>query len=161
MSHIHHFPQGRWSDYCNFEYWVALYLTFNSYQFIKIYDTKIPPIAAMWKPIKRLFSFYHKNMDSHTTVIDAYATFFLLSYSKFATISFTLLMPTTLHSVTTNETKLVLFYDGTKEYFHSEHLPYGLIALLMCCTFNLLPFAIILIHHIKWFQILLSFLANI
>ena len=74
-------------------------------------------------------------MDSHTTVIDAYATFFLLSYSKFATIYSTLLMPTILHSVTTNETKLVLFYDGTKEYFHSEHLPYGLIALLMCCTF--------------------------
>ena len=34
-------------------------------------------------------------MDSHTTVIDAYSTFLLLSYSKFATISFTLLMPTT------------------------------------------------------------------
>ena len=144
-----------------FESCIALYpflLTFNSYQFIKIYDAKIPLIAAMWKPIMWLFSFFHKTMDSHTTVIDAYATFFLLSYSKFATIYSTLLMPTTLHSVTTNETKLVLFYDGTKEYFHSEHLPYGLIALLKCYTFNLLPFAILQFYHNKWFQILLSYL---
>ena len=97
-------------------------------------------------------------MDSRTTVIDAYTTFFLLSYSKITTISFTLLMPTTLHSVTTNETILVIFYDGTKEYFHSEHLPYGLIALFMCCTFNLLPFVILLFYHNKWFQNLLSYL---
>ena len=101
---------------------------------------------------------FPQNVDSRTTVIDAYTTFFLLSYYKITTISFTLLMPTTLHSVTTHETKLVLFYDGTKEYFHSEHLPYGLIALLICCTFNLLPFTVLLFYHNKWFQIFLSYL---
>ena len=143
------------------EYCIALYpflLTFISYQAIKIYDRKIPFVVSMWKPIKWLFSSFHKNVDSRTTVIDAYATFFLLSYSKITTISFTLLTPTPLQNVTTKETKLVLLYDGTKEYFHSEHLPYGLIALLMCCTFNLLPFAILLFYHNKWFQILLSYL---
>ena len=105
------------------EYCIALYpflLTFISYQAIKIYDRKIPFVVAMWKPIKWLFSSFHKNVDSRTTVIDAYATFFLLSYSKITTISFTLLTPTPLQNVTTKETKLVLLYDGTKEYFHSE-----------------------------------------
>ena len=143
------------------EYCIALYpflLNFISYQLIKVYDRKISLLITLWKPIKWLFSIFQENVDSRTTVIHAYTTFFFLSYSKIMTISFTLLMPTTLHSVTTNETKLVLFYDGTKEYFHSEHLPYGLIALLMCCTFNLLPFVIILLYHNKWFQILLSYL---
>ena len=141
------------------EYCIALYpflLGFITHRLIKLYDRKIPVLVAIWKPFKFLLSFLHKNVDSKTTIVDAYTTFFFLSYSKITDISFTLLTPSRLHYATTKQNKLVLFFDGTKDYFHAKHLPYASIAILMTVSFNVVPFTIFFFYHTKCFQKILS-----
>ena len=141
------------------EYCSALYpflLGFITHRLIKLYDRKIPVLIAIWKPLKYLLLLLHKNIDSKTTIVDVYTTFFFLSYYKIMEISFTLLMPSRLHYVTTKQNKLVLFFDGTKDYFHAKHLPYASIAILMTVTFNVVPFMVFLSYHTKCFQKILS-----
>ena len=141
------------------EYCIALYpflLGFITHRLIKLYDRKIPVLVAVWKPFKFLLSFLHKNIDSKTTIVDVYTTFFFLSYSKIIEISFTLLLPSRLHYTTTKNYKLVLFFDGTKDYFQAKHLPYASIAILMTVSFNIVPFTIFLFYHTKCFQKILS-----
>ena len=141
------------------EYCIALYpflLGFITHRLIKLYDRKIPVLVAVWKPFKFLLSFLHKNIDSKTTIVDAYTTFFFLSYSKITDISFTLLTPNRLHYATTKQNKLVLFFDGSKDYFHAKHLPYASMAILMTASFNIVPFLIFLFYHTKCFKKILS-----
>ena len=141
------------------EYCIALYpflLGFITHRLIKLYDRKIPVLVAIWKPFKFLLSFLHKNVDSKTTIIDAYTTFFFQSYSKITDISFTLLTPSRLHYATTKQNKLVLLFDGTKDYFHAKHLPYAFIAILMTVSFNIVPLLIFLFYHTRCFQKILS-----
>ena len=61
------------------EYCIALYpylLGFITHRLIKLYDRKIPVLGSIWKLFKFLILFLHKNVDSKTTIVDAYTTFF-------------------------------------------------------------------------------------
>ena len=61
---------------------VALYPLVSiivSYCFIELYDRNILCIVVMWKPFHFVFHLFHDNWDIRTSVIDSFATFFLLS----------------------------------------------------------------------------------
>ncbi len=144
------------------EYGIALYpllLHYVTYRLIKLHDRRIPILVRLWRPIKIVLSVFLENVDSRTTVIDAFATFFLLSYSKILTISFTLLVPAKLYSIYSREYRLVLFNDGAKDYLQKEHLPYAIVAIILCVTLNITPFIMLLIFHTKHFQKLLTYFS--
>ena len=68
---------------------------------------------------------------------------------KFLSVSFDLLVPTRLYEVNSTG-KLVLYYDGSKEYFGKEHLPYAILALFVMTFFQHLahPFISLLSVHV-------------
>ena len=72
---------------------VAIYpllLMVLSYVLIDLYDRNFRLLVILWKPFLSLF---RRNWEIRTSVIDAYATFFLLSNVKFLSASFDLLVP--------------------------------------------------------------------
>ena len=52
----------------------------------------------------------------------------------------------------------MLYYDGSKEYFGKEHLPYAILALFVVTFFNILPILLLLFYQFMWFQKLLNYL---
>ncbi len=62
---------------------------------------------------------------------DAFATFFFLSNSKFLSVSFDLLVPTTVHHVHRDNWThtLSMYYSADIEYFGEQHLPYAVLAI--------------------------------
>ena len=69
-------------------------------------------------------------MNIRTSLIDAFATFILLSCVKFLSVTFDLLAPTSLYnSYGDTLDQYRLYYDPTVELFDEQHLPYGLIAI--------------------------------
>ena len=140
------------------DYTIAVYpllLTFISYFLIKLHDRKYRFTVILWKPIKKVLMLFHSDLNNRTSVIDAYVTFFLLSYMKFLSVSFDLLIPTRLYEVNSTG-KLALYYDGSKEYFGKEHLPYAILALVVMTIFNILPILLFLFYQFMWFQKLLN-----
>ena len=140
-------------------YLVAVYpliLSILSYYLIDLYDRDIKLIVFLWRPMKYVLSVFHNNWKSRTTVIDAYATFFLLSYTKVLETSFNLLAPTILYHMRSNSTSLVLFFDGTVEYFSHRHLPYAVLAIFFFVIVNVVPIVVLLLYQCSFFQAILS-----
>ena len=142
------------------DYVIAVYpllLMIISYLLIVLYDRNYRVVTIMWKPFLSLFSLFRRNWDIRTSVIDAYATFFLLSYIKFLSTSFDLLAPTKiylLHGNYNNSTNSTwaLYYAGDVEYFGKEHLPYGILAIAVMCVFVILPTVTLALYPFTVFQ---------
>ena len=76
----------------------------------------------------------------------------MLSYIKFLSVSFNLLMPTIVYKLGSNKTSLALYYGGNEQYFGKSHLPYAILALLVFLTFNIFPMVVMFLYQFHWFQ---------
>ena len=138
------------------DYVIAVYpllLMIISYLLIVLYDRNYRVVTITWKPFRLLFSLFRRNWNIRTSVIDAYATFFLLSYTKFLNVSFDLLAPTQVYHLNTyNYTHTwALYYAGDVEYFGKEHLPYGILAIAVLCVFVILPTVTLVLYPFAFF----------
>ena len=131
-----------------------LFLMIITYLLIVLYDKNYRVITVMWRPFRILFSYYRRNWDVRTSVIDAYGTFFLLSFVKFLSVSFDLLVPTRVYELHQDyyNYSLGLYYAADIEYFGSEHLPYGIMAIIMCLFFVILPVTTLALYPFEFFQ---------
>ena len=143
------------------DYLVAFYpflLLLTSYFFIKLYDRKICYLAIIWKPFQNVISVFHKSWKVHTSLIDAFATFFLLSYIKIMNVTMDILIPTEIYQLGSNTSKLGLFYSPTITYFGHDHLPYAIFALAVFLLFVIIPIILLILYPFKCFQKVLSFI---
>ena len=76
-----------------------LLLMVLSYVLIDLYDCNFKILVILWKPFLKVFSLFRRNWEIRTSVIDAYATFFLLSNVKFLSVSFDLLVPVKVYQL--------------------------------------------------------------
>ena len=139
------------------DYAIAVYpllLMIITYLLIVLYDRKYRVITTIWRPFRVLFSYYRRNWDVRTSVIDAYATFFLLSFVKFLSVSFDLLVPVRVYELHQHHYNysLGLFYAADIKYFGSEHFPYGILAIIMCLFFVILPVTTLALYPFTFFQ---------
>ena len=68
------------------DYTIAVYpliLTMISYCMIELYDRNVRVVVLLWKPFRYILVLFKRKWDVRTSIIDAYSTFFMLSYIKF------------------------------------------------------------------------------
>ena len=106
-----------------------LFLILVTYGLVKPHDNS-SLVVRIWKPFNRCFAQLDKQWRMKGSLVDAFATFLLLSYVKMLNVSLDLLTPVSLFDVhgTTLNTSYV-YIDGTVEYFGEEHRPYGILAI--------------------------------
>ena len=138
------------------EYVVAIYpllLTVMIYFCIEMYDRGVRVVVCVWRPFHVCFARFRRRWDPKGSVINAFATFLLLSYSKLLTVSYSLLDASKLYN-NRGETvsPLVLFFDASIEYFSRQHLPFVLLAICVLLVFVLFPLILLLLYPMKSFQ---------
>ena len=141
------------------DYAVAIYpllLTVVSYILIELHARNFRLVVFLWRPFRYLFSCFYRNWESRASVIDAFATFFLLSFTKMASTSVDLLTPVRAVNLKNNNVTWVPYNDATMEYFGKQHLPFAILALVCSTIFAILPILLLLIYQFHWFQRLLS-----
>ena len=137
------------------DYLVAVYplfLIFLTYTAVLLHD-RYSIVVKIWRPAYRVFSFIRREWNIRGSLIQAFATFMVLSYVKIFNISFSLLIPVRLKDVNgdvINET--YLSNDAELVYFGSEHLPYGILAIVMLSVFNVIPTLLLLLYPCGCFQ---------
>ena len=72
---------------------------------------------VIWKPFRFVFHPFHDNWDIRTSVIESFATFFLLLYVKILCVSTDLMLFTSVHELQTNQSHYRLYYDASIEFF--------------------------------------------
>ena len=125
-----------------FQYFIAIYglvLIITVYVLVELHARNVRLVVWLWRPFGMCFSRFRRQLNAKASIIDAFATFLLLSYSKFALTSIMLLTPTELFNRTGSVVGLVLLYDGTVDYFGTKHLPLAVVAIIVLIIFVLLP----------------------
>ena len=141
------------------DYVIAVYpllLMAIIYLLMKLYDRNYRVIICMWRPFRGFFTFFRKNWNIRTSVINSCVAFFYLSNVKFLSVTFDLLTPTHLYELQdglniVNMTS-VLYYAGNIEYFNDKHLPYAILAILVSVVFIILPITILALYPFTFFQ---------
>ena len=134
-----------------------LFLITVTYVLVKLHDHNFKLIVWLWKPFRRCFIRFRRHWDVKTSLIDAFATFFLLSYVKFFSVSFDLLIPVKLHDAnghTLNQT--YVYYNATMPYFGEQHLPYAILSITVIIIFTILPILLLCLYPCQCFQKLLN-----
>ena len=143
------------------EYIVALYplaLVVLSYILITLHARNYRIVVFAWRPFRYLFTFFRRNWDIRSTVIDTYTSFFQLSFLKIVGISCDLLIPIPDYKTNRNgyTKSLVLYYDGSVKFLSHEHLPHAILAFILLLVFCILPTLLLLLYPFRWFQVVLS-----
>ena len=85
------------------EYIVAVYpllLTLVIYVCVEMYDRGVRVVVCVWRPFRVCFTHFRRRWNPKGSVINTFATFLLLSYSKLLTVSYQLLDASTLYNIT-------------------------------------------------------------
>ena len=134
------------------DYIIAIYpLAFSAviYVCIEFYDRNNRLVVFLSSPIRKCFN---STWNPRRTILNTFITFFLLSYSKFLFVSINLISTVQIYNSQGKTDTKVLLYDPTIRYFHSEHIPYVILAITILVVFNLVPPLFLLLYPTKPFR---------
>jgi hypothetical protein len=139
----------------------ALYpicLIFITWIWIELVSRGYKPLVWIWKTTNRCCGGANWKWEKKRTIIDTFATFLLLSYSKLLVQSLTILAPSRIQllSTTGNYSEGTRSLDPSIDFFGTEHLPFAILALIILIAFVILPALLLALFPFKAFRSLLS-----
>ena len=143
------------------DYAIAFYpllLVTVTYILVSMYSRNVRVIVWLWKPFHKLLGFFsNKKTDFESSIVKAFATFFLLSYLKLIDVSFDFLLYTEMYTFEHSNSRqysirYVLYLDASVDYFSKEHLPYAITALFVLIFVIIFPLVFLVIYPMRWFQ---------
>ena len=142
------------------DYVIAVYpliLVIVTYICVKLHN-RYSLVVGLWSPFYKCFALIRNEWDITRSLVDAFATFILLSNLKILEVSFYALTPNTLYDIKGDPIpKKYLYYDGSYEYFGKDHIPYALLALFMVFVFNIFPLVLLCLYPCRCFQRCLNY----
>ena len=138
------------------DYSIAFYplaLIIVAYVLIELHAYNFRVIVWIWRPFHRCFARFRQQWDIRTSIIDAFATFLLLSNIKLLSLSLDFLTPTHVYDLNGTVVGTYLYYDASIEYFGTKkHLPYAIFAVFVVLTFILFSLILLLLYPVRCFQ---------
>ena len=130
------------------------------YILIKLYEKNVKFVLFVWRFIRKFWLRFRRRINPKTTIIDLFATFLLLSYTKFTYISLIILSPTNVYTYNnvSNENGIIraLLYDGSLDYFEDTHKSIAILALFVLVFIVIPPPFLLLFYQFRWFQKILT-----
>ena len=118
---------------------------------IELHFHNIKPVVWLWSKISKCSCIRNRSIRQRNSLIDVFATFFLLSYTKLVYTSSRILFPLNVMAYTNNtlsNTRRFAEADARIEYFGKEHALYALIAILII-PFIIAPPVFLIVYPIK------------
>ena len=137
------------------DYLVAVYpfiILTCFYVLLRAHDRGCRLVVRLWRPFLWCTARLRQQWNIRRSIIDAFATFFLLSYIKLLNVSHYLLTSTSVRNATGSWVGSFLFYDATVEYMGPDHRLYAVLAILVAVVGVLFPLVFLLLYPMRWFQ---------
>ena len=142
------------------DYAVAVYpllLIFITFILVKLHDNFVF-VVRLCSPLNMCLVLYRKQWNIRSSLVNALATFLILSYVKILNVSIELLMPSHVYNMEGKGiNKAYLYYDGTIDMKSKLYLPYLALSLFMLVTFNILPLVLLTLYPFRKFQTFLNY----
>ena len=140
------------------EYVIALYplliLLLVSFC-LTLYSRGYRLIFCVCRPLMSLLARVRQSINIRTSLIDAFATFIIISVNKVGYISLVFLRPSYVISPNGSYT-LNVYIDPNLPYFGWHHLPYALTALALTIVLILIPLLLLFLYPLRSFQTFLN-----
>ena len=125
---------------------------------IKLHDHNFRLVVLLWKPFHRCFVYFRRSWDSEASIVNAFATFLLLSFSKILFVSFTLLygirakLKDRNGTILSSPLKLVMYYDPKLKDFSADHLPFAVVSIRVGLVFLVFPTVLLILYPTRIFR---------
>ena len=148
-------PNASTLQVLSFDYIIAAYplaLIILTYTLVTLHYHDCKLVVCLWRPFLKCCIHFRRQWNIQNSLVDTFATFLLLSYVKFLSVSFDILAPTLMYNKWDRHIGTVLYYDGSVEYFGADHLPYAVLAITVLLVFTVLPILLLCLYPCRWFQ---------
>ena len=158
------YPDLKYQHVLLLDYAVALYpllLIFITFICVKLHDN-FAIVVWLWRPFHKWLVRIRKRWNIRSYLVNALATFIVLSYVKILNVSFEFLFASNVYNIDGNSVSLGLwYYDGRVDMASMEYMPYLLISLCMLMIFNVLPLILLTLYPFKCFHTCLNCVLNV
>ena len=140
------------------DYLVAVYpllLLVCFYVLVSSHDRGCGLVTRLWRPFCGLCARARHIWDVRGSIVNAFATFLLLSYIKLISVSVDMLSTMKIFKSNGNLIGYFMYVDATVEFMGQEHMPYFIIATTVLFIATSFPLLLIL-YPMKWFQVFLN-----
>ena len=130
------------------DYIIAAYplvMILAMYVMVDLYSRNCRPVVIVGRLFHHCCIRFRHRLNVRTSLIDTFGTFFSLSYIKFLSTTVDLLMSTHVWS-TNNTISQHVYFDGTKELFKGDYIPYGVVGVSVAVLCNTLPIILLLLY---------------
>ena len=138
------------------DYLVAVYplgLLMIVYLLVSLHSRNYKVLVLLWKPFRYCLHPCIRNLNVQTSLIESFATLYLLSAMKVQSVTLDLLTPTSLYYIDgTISDNLYLYLAGDVKYFGSHHQLYAFIALFFLISFIIFPALLLFLYPCHFFQ---------
>ena len=152
-------PDLKYQHVLLLDYAVAVYpllLIFITFICVKLHDN-FAIIVWLWRPFHKCLVRFRKQWNIRSYLVNALATFIVLSYVKILNVSFQFLTYTHVYNMKGKSVNEVFWYmDGRYNLISMEYLPYLVLALCMLLIFNVLPLMLLTLYPFRCFQSFLN-----
>ena len=148
-------PQMKSINLVTLEYVAAFFplvLILLLYSVIWLYNRGIYLIVCMCRPVHYCLARLRSRWNLQRSIVDAFAAFLLLSFTKLTTISYRLLHPSSLYDESGDVVDTRLYWDGTIKAYTNDHAPYIVLAVFVLVVFVFLPSALLLLYPFRAFH---------
>ena len=141
------------------EYTIAFYpllVLVLVYFATKCQMNRVRGFLCLWAPMHRTMNNLRQGWKLQRSIIDAFATFFLLSYNKLLSISFHTLMFVNAYNAHGDRVGRYVYNGASLDYFGHDHWYYGMLSFIILIVFVLLPMVVLFLYPMRWFHKCLS-----
>ena len=118
------------------------------YVLVDLHSRDCGPVVVMWRPFHYCFARFRHQLNIRTSLVDAFGTFFSLSYIKFVSTTFDLIATTQVWSDSSKPSSHV-YFDGTVQSFKHNHIPIAVLGVSVFSICNILPLVLILLYSFR------------
>ena len=123
-----------------------------TYTLVRLHYNNCRLVVWLWRPFISCFVRCRRHWDMQNALVDAFATFLLLSFVKISNVSLNLLTPTILWNSRREVEGIALYYEGSLTFFGKTHLPYAILAITVLSVFIILPILLLCLYPCPCFQ---------
>ena len=137
------------------DYLVAVYplfLLICFYVLLTAHDRGCWLVVRLWRPFLWCTARLRQHWNIRHSIIDAFATFLLLSHIKLLNTSLDLLTPIKIRNMHGLWVGYFLYHDATIEYMGPQHRFYASLAIFVFIVGILFPVVLLLLYLMQWFQ---------
>ena len=120
---------------------------------IELHGRNVRLFVWLWKPFHKCFFHFRKTWDIQYSIINAFSTFLLLSYSKILSVSLKLLYQTSIYNNNRTQITKSLYVEPMVHNFgSSQQDALSIMAILIIIIFVVLPLLLLLFYPTSLFQ---------